>query len=669
MKKIVLSFIWISFLLLDAMAQDQCKPLGWATRDGRTGGVVEVTGGGSAEPITVTNFADLVKYATDGSPRVIYIDGDVGGGWSGRAGDRLSIKSNKTIVGIRPGTMLKAPIQIKDARNVIVRNLVIQGPGSSSDQAWDNIVIEGSSKNIWIDHCEFWDGQDGNSDAVKGADNITYTWNIFGYSKAGPHNFSNLIASSDNEPVSVGKLNITFMHNWFKGIDQRGPRCRYGNVHVVNNLYTKEGLRSSYSISAGFDCQVITENNTFIDTKTPIYTSHKGGSSAHYVTGNLFTNTSGNQTGYGSAFNVPYEYKSYMLPATQVEATVKANAGATLANPTACGGSVEPTEPTQPTLTLTSGTAEQSVQEGNEIQDIVYTWGGTATGVQVTGLPAGLTGQTNGSTYTITGTPTAEGEYTITTQQSTGTPVVLTGRIRLLPSVTYKLAAVDYCYADGESESSNAGFEESAYLNFDNSLGSAANYKIQATTATQTTMMVRYANGGTGSRPMSILVNNTNTGSMEFPITGDWTSWDIAQYAITLTSGNNDLQFKADVSEGGPNIDWIGFSDEGISANCNPVSQSLVAPAAAPSVQISGTILSIHGISTFHKSATPSTILIVDLLGKSLFEAQFTPASSDFTLDLKSLSLTDGIFFIKIFSNGSYVNYKLEVSKEAISMQ
>lgn len=158
-----------------------CKAIGWATRSGRTGGAVEVTGGGSATPVVVKSFSELQMYATDDQARVIYIDGTLGSGWSGTSGDRLEIESNKTIVGMRSGTELKAPLHIKDASNVIVRNIVIHGPGSNSDQAWDNLNIEGTSKNIWIDHCEFWDGQDGNADVVKGADTVTFTWNIFGY--------------------------------------------------------------------------------------------------------------------------------------------------------------------------------------------------------------------------------------------------------------------------------------------------------------------------------------------------------------------------------------------------------------------------------------------------------------------------------------------------------
>jgi len=330
------AFLVLGGLLASARAQDQCKPIGWATRDGRTGGAVSVTGGGTATPVVVNTFADLKSAATGTTAKVIYIDGTLGAGWSGTSGDRLEIGSNKTIVGLKPGTILKACIHIKNGANVILRNIVVNGPGSNADQAWDNINIEGSSKNIWVDHCEFWDGQDGNSDAVKGADNLSYTWNIFGYKMNNVHNLSNLIASSDSEPVSVGKLNISFFGNWFKGIDQRGPRCRYGNVHVANNLYTKDGMSSTYSVAAGFDCQIITENNDFVGTSTPIYTDLKAGTSANYVTGNLFEGTSGNQTGYGAAFSIPYEYKSFLLAAKDVKAAVQKLAGATLASPTSC---------------------------------------------------------------------------------------------------------------------------------------------------------------------------------------------------------------------------------------------------------------------------------------------------------------------------------------------
>ena len=340
------------FAVCASAAVDQCKPIGWATRSGRTSTAFEVTGGGNTAPITVKTFDEVQKYAKDSSPRVIYIDGTLGNGWSGTSGSRLNITaSNKTIIGLKPGTLLKAPIHITSkASNIIVRNIVIQGPGSNADQAWDNLTIEGGAKNIWIDHCEFWDGQDGNADVVKGSDNVTFTWCIFGYKKKSTHNLSNLIGSSDNEPESEGKLNVTYMFNWWKAANQRKPRCRYGNVHVVNNLLTGDASITNgtdvLGISAGHMCKVRTERNVFINEANPIYMGNANGTGVNEVIDNIFTNCSGNTKGTGTSFTPPYEYTSFMLKASEVEAAVKANAGATLKSPTECDANyVEPPLP------------------------------------------------------------------------------------------------------------------------------------------------------------------------------------------------------------------------------------------------------------------------------------------------------------------------------------
>ena len=319
---------------------DPCKPLGWATRTGRSGSTFTVTGGGNVTPNVVKTFAELQQYASDGQARVIHIDGTLGAGWSGTSGDRLEIKSNKTIVGLRAGTRLNAAVHINGASNVILRNIVIRGPGSNEDQAWDNLNIEGDSKNVWVDHCEFWDGQDGNVDVVKGADTVTFTWCIFGYALPGhPHNLSNLIASSDNEPVSEGKLDITFMFNWWNGAMERQPRCRYGYIHVVNNFYTSNPAvgASKLGVTNGFSCNVRTENNHFVGQNDPIDLGKQAGAgSVQEEIGNEFESCTGNQKGSGTAFTPPYEYKSFMVPASAVKALVQKNAGATLASPPAC---------------------------------------------------------------------------------------------------------------------------------------------------------------------------------------------------------------------------------------------------------------------------------------------------------------------------------------------
>lgn len=77
-----------------------------------------------------------------------------------------------------------------------------------------------------------------------------------------------------------------------------------------------------------------------------------------------------------------------------------------------------------PTIVLTSAaaTANQSICRGSAITNIVYTIGGGATGVTPTGLPTGLTANLVGNTYTISGTPTANGTFNYTLTTSGGAP-------------------------------------------------------------------------------------------------------------------------------------------------------------------------------------------------------------------------------------------------------
>jgi len=70
-----------------------------------------------------------------------------------------------------------------------------------------------------------------------------------------------------------------------------------------------------------------------------------------------------------------------------------------------------------PTLQLTSeiGTESQTICLGGAIDEVTYSFGGGATGVTVIGLPDGVNSVVNGTTVTLSGIPTASGNYTITT--------------------------------------------------------------------------------------------------------------------------------------------------------------------------------------------------------------------------------------------------------------
>jgi hypothetical protein len=80
-------------------------------------------------------------------------------------------------------------------------------------------------------------------------------------------------------------------------------------------------------------------------------------------------------------------------------------------------GAFETGIPTVATLALTQGSSNQTVYLGSAINAIVYKWGGAATDVNVTGLPAGVTFQKDATVklITISGNPTTTSTYTVTT--------------------------------------------------------------------------------------------------------------------------------------------------------------------------------------------------------------------------------------------------------------
>lgn len=77
------------------------------------------------------------------------------------------------------------------------------------------------------------------------------------------------------------------------------------------------------------------------------------------------------------------------------------------------------------TLTSTSNN-DQTVAIGSAISDIIFTWGGDASGATVNGLPGSgivFTENTTAKTITISGTPTANVSFSLVTYGPSGTPV------------------------------------------------------------------------------------------------------------------------------------------------------------------------------------------------------------------------------------------------------
>lgn len=117
--------------------------------------------------------------------------------------------------------------------------------------------------------------------------------------------------------------------------------------------------------------------------------------------------------------------------------------------------------------------------------------------------------------------------------------------------------AVDARWMLGVTETTNAGFEGSAYVNLDNVVGSYIEFTIYAARAGTYTCDLRFANGSADDRPMDISVNGNAAEKISFPSTGAWTTWQNGSFGVELKQGENKIRMTSVTSQGGPNIDWL----------------------------------------------------------------------------------------------------------------
>ncbi|MEO8239870.1 MAG: T9SS type A sorting domain-containing protein [Flavobacterium sp.] len=221
------------------------------------------TGGGTptvSNTVTVSTYTALKNAlnSTTTANSVILVSGTIDCVYTS------VLLNNKTIIGL-PGAILRnTQITVGDSptsaansgtlyikpgsNNVIIRNLIFQGPGAYDVDGRDNLTNEGT--NVWVDHCEFQDGMDGNFDNKGDADNVTISWCKFTYLKAptaggsggsADHRFTDLVGSGiDDFPTtdSNGRYSITFKNcYWAEGCKARMPRARNAELHILNCYY------------------------------------------------------------------------------------------------------------------------------------------------------------------------------------------------------------------------------------------------------------------------------------------------------------------------------------------------------------------------------------------------------------------------------------------------
>ena len=126
----------------------------------------------------------------------------------------------------------------------------------------------------------------------------------------------------------------------------------------------------------------------------------------------------------------------------------------------------------------------------------------------------------------------------------------------IISTETYE--AEEASITNGILETTNTGYSGSGYVNYNNEVGSYVEWKVNAPVSGSYKLILRYSNGTTINRPMSITVNgNTIINSMDFNSTGAWTVWTEEYIVANLNQGQNVIRATGTSSNGGPNVDYL----------------------------------------------------------------------------------------------------------------
>ncbi|KAK6086646.1 pectate lyase B [Seiridium cupressi] len=259
---------------------------------------------------TITDAADVgtlaqfTAAAGSSSSYVIVVSGAI----SGAA--KVSVKSNKSIIGKSGSSLTGIGLTINGQSNVIVRNLKIS---KVLTDYGDAITIQ-ASKNVWVGHVDV------SSDLNNGKDYYDGLIYIHDHYKA------SLVGHSDsNGDEDTSHLTVTYTNNYWNNVNSRTPSFRFGTGHIFNNYYYALG---DSGINTREGAQLLVESSVFESSATKAIFSDDSDEVGYAVVSDVALGGSTNTAATGTLKSVPYSYTK--LGSGSVKASVKASAGQTL---------------------------------------------------------------------------------------------------------------------------------------------------------------------------------------------------------------------------------------------------------------------------------------------------------------------------------------------------
>jgi pectate lyase len=175
---------------------------------------------------------------------------------------RLSLASNKTIVGLGRGAQIRGvSFNLGPIQNVVLRNLAIFDVNRGLIEAGDALGLDRCS-DVWLDHLTTKWISDGLTDISPGTKNVTLSWmhydGLMDEACRGRHTHASTINDSS----------ITLHHSFFDHTDSHAPLVSEAEarVHIFNGLIQDD---AGYGVAASCGAQVLLEGTTFRAVMTP----------------------------------------------------------------------------------------------------------------------------------------------------------------------------------------------------------------------------------------------------------------------------------------------------------------------------------------------------------------------------------------------------------------
>lgn len=297
-------------LVKRASYNDVCN-IGYCTQNGGT------TGGSGGTQTTVTSVSALQAAVSASGKGIVLVSGKITGAV------KITVGSDKTIIGL-PGSSLEGVgFTILGQRNVIVRNLKI----SKVEADYGDAITIQLSKNVWVDHCDLSATRDGNKDFYDGLVDLSHAadWVTVSHTYFHDHSKGTLVGHSDNNAAEDrGTLRVTYANNHFYNVRSRGPLLRFGTAHIYNQYYNTMDT----GLNSRMGAQALIQSSYFENVgKKAIFTESSKEDGFVVTQDVVLTGESANTAPVGSikASDIPYTYS--LLGSGNVKSRVPGEAG------------------------------------------------------------------------------------------------------------------------------------------------------------------------------------------------------------------------------------------------------------------------------------------------------------------------------------------------------